>query len=82
MTRDELKKIFAEELESIAPEVDLSNIAETDNIQEYFDLDSMDIYNLLAALHQRLDIDIPDKDASRLLTVKDAVDYLVRVVGE
>ena len=82
MTRDELKKIFAEELESIAPEVDLSNIAETDNIQEYFDLDSMDIYNLLAALHQRLDIDIPDKDASKLLTVKDAVDYLVRVVGE
>ena len=82
MTRDELKKIFAEELESIAPEVELSNIAETDNIQEYFDLDSMDIYNLLAALHQRLDIDIPDKDASRLLTVKDAVDYLVRVVGE
>ena len=82
MTRDELKKIFAEELESIAPEVDLSNIAETDNIQEYFDLDSMDIYNLLAALHQRLDIDIPDKDASKMLTVKDAVDYLVRVVGE
>ena len=82
MTRDELKKIFAEELESIAPEVELSNIAETDNIQEYFDLDSMDIYNLLAALHQRLDIDIPDKDASKLLTVKDAVDYLVRVVGE
>ena len=82
MTRDELKKIFAEELGSIAPEVDLSNIAETDNIQEYFDLDSMDIYNLLAALHQRLDIDIPDKDASKMLTVKDAVDYLVRVVGE
>ena len=82
MTRDELKKIFAEELESIAPEVDLSNIAETDNIQEYFDLDSMDIYNLLAALHQRLDIDIPDKDASRLLTVKDAVDYLLTVVPQ
>ena len=82
MTRDELKKIFAEELESIAPEVDLSTVTDTVNIQEYFDLDSMDIYNLLAALHQRLDIDIPDKDASRLLTVKDAVDYLVRVVGE
>lgn len=77
MTREELKKIFAEELESIAPEVDLSNIADTVNIQEYFDLDSMDIYNLLSALHQRLDIDIPDKDASKLLTVKGAVDYLL-----
>lgn len=77
MTREELKKMFAEELESIAPEVDLSNIADTVNIQEYFDLDSMDIYNLLSALHQRLDIDIPDKDASKLLTVKGAVDYLL-----
>jgi acyl carrier protein len=77
MKREELKRIFAEELESIAPEVDLSNIAETDNIQEYFDLDSMDIYNLLAALHQRLGIDIPDRDASQLLTVKTALDYLM-----
>lgn len=77
MNREELKRIFAEELESIAPEVDLSNIAETDDIQEHFDLDSMDIYNLLAALHQRLDIDIPDKDASKLLTVKNALDYLM-----
>ena len=77
MNREELKRIFAEELESIAPEVDLSNIAETDDIQEHFDLDSMDIYNLLAALHQRLDIDIPDKDAPKLLTVKNALDYLM-----
>ena len=77
MTREELTKIFAEELESIAPEVDLSTVTDTVNIQEYFDLDSMDIYNLLAALHQRLDIDIPDKDASKLLTVKDALDYLL-----
>lgn len=77
MTREELKRIFAEELESIAPEVDLSTVTDTVNIQEYFDLDSMDIYNLLAALHQRLDIDIPDKDASKLLTVKDALDYLL-----
>ena len=77
MNREELKRIFAEELEYVAPEVDLSNIAETDNIQEYFDVDSMDIYNLLAALHQRLDIDIPDKDAPKLLTVKNALDYLM-----
>jgi len=77
MTREELRKIFAEELESIAPEVDLSLVAESANIQEYFDLDSMDIYNLLAALHQRLNIDIPDKDASNLLTIKGAVDYLL-----
>ena len=77
MTRAELERIFAEELESIAPEVDLSTVTDTVNIQEYFDLDSMDIYNLLAALHQRLGIDIPDKDASKLLTVKDALDYLL-----
>lgn len=77
MNREELKRIFVEELASIAPEVDLSDVTDTENIQEYFDLDSMDIYNLLAALHQRLDIDIPDQDASKLLTVKGALDYLM-----
>lgn len=77
MNREELKRIFVEELESIAPEVDLSNVTDTENIQEYFDLDSMDIYNLLAALHQRLDIEIPDQDASKLLTVTGALDYLM-----
>lgn len=39
--------------------------------------DSMDIFNLLAALHQRLDIDLPDTGASQLLTVKTALDYLM-----
>jgi acyl carrier protein len=81
MNREELTTIFAEELESIAPEVDLSTVTDSTNIQEYFDLDSMDIYNLLAALHQRLDVDIPDKDASELLTVKTAVDYLLSRLG-
>ncbi len=81
MTRNELKKIFAEELESIAPEIDLSAIGENENIQEFFDLDSMDIYNLLAALHQRLGIDIPEKDAPQMLTVAGALDYMIARLG-
>jgi acyl carrier protein len=77
MTRDGMKAIFVEEIEAIAPEVDWSGLSDTANIQEAFDLDSMDIYNLLAALHERLGVDIPDKDAPKLLTVKSALDYLL-----
>lgn len=76
MTREELRTIFVEELTEIAPEIDGSSLSDIENIQESFDLDSMDIFNLLAALHQRLDIDIPDNDASQLLTVSGALDYL------
>ncbi|WP_417622490.1 acyl carrier protein [Parasphingorhabdus sp.] len=76
MTREELRTIFIDELTGIAPEIDGSSLDDTANIQESYDLDSMDIFNLLAALHQRLDVDIPDNDAVKLLTVEDALNYL------
>lgn len=76
MTRDELRTAFLEEICAIAPEADLADVEEVTDIRELFDLDSMDVFNLLAALHERLGIDIPDKDAPRLLTIADAVDYL------
>tara|TARA_R110000772_G_scaffold11226_6_gene35324 strand:+ start:192 stop:440 length:249 start_codon:yes stop_codon:yes gene_type:complete len=82
MTRDELRVIFVEELTGIAPEIEGSMIRDNDNIQKTFDLDSMDIYNLLAALHLRLNIDIPDSDAARLLTLNDALDYLFDTITD
>jgi acyl carrier protein len=82
MTREDLKAIFVEELTGIAPEIEGLKIQDSDNIQEKFDLDSMDIYNLLAALHLRLNIDIPDSDAPRLLTMNDALEYLLEQISE
>ena len=76
MTPDALKSAFAEELLNIAPDANLDGVAEDADLRDALDLDSMDIMNLVIALHDRLGIDIPDKDAAQLVTIRGAIDYL------
>ena len=81
MTRDDIAKAFAEELENVAPDVDLSTAEPDEDLREAFELDSMDILNLVSALHKRLGVDIPEADYERMVTVKGAVDYLSGRLG-
>lgn len=81
MTRDDLKNIFTEELMKIAPDADLSGVGEQEDLRDALDLDSMDIMNLIIALHGRLGVDIPDREASRMVTLGGALDYLENVTS-
>ena len=38
--------------------------------------DSLDIVELVMAFEEAFDLDIPDEDAEKIATVKDAVDYI------
>jgi acyl carrier protein len=76
MTRDEIRAAVLEELSNIAPEVELEKVDPDADLREAIDLDSMDVLNLLIALHERLAIDIPEAEAKRLVTLNGAVDYL------
>jgi len=76
MTHDALRRAFEEELLAIAPDASLDGVAEDADLRDALDLDSMDIMNLVIALHDRLGVDIPDKDAAQLVTIKGALDYL------
>ena len=76
MTADQLSSIILEEVSNVAPEADLAQLRPEDDLRETLDLDSMDIFNLIVALSQRLDIDIPDVDARQLVSLKGAIDYL------
>ena len=38
--------------------------------------DSLDIVELVMAFEEAFDIDIPDEDAEKIATVKDAIDYI------
>jgi acyl carrier protein len=72
----DIREVIAEELGNIAPEVDLSTIGPDQDIREACDIDSMDFLNLVAALHRRLGIDIPEIDYPKLFTLTKAIDYL------
>jgi acyl carrier protein len=75
MTRDETLAVVADILGGIAPEADLSTVPGNADLREALDLDSMDILNFVAALHERTARAIPESDTPRLLTLDGLVAY-------
>jgi acyl carrier protein len=76
MSPQELRSMIVEEIGNIAPETNAARLGDGEDLREALDLDSMDIFNLVAALSQRLGIDIPDADAGQLVTFGGGVAYL------
>jgi acyl carrier protein len=76
MTDAEIRTAVQEELNNIAPEIDLAAIDPAADLREALDIDSMDFLNFITALHHRLGIDIPEIDYPKLVTLDGAVAYL------
>ena len=74
---EKIKKIICEQLD----------VAEKDVVPEasFVDdlgADSLDQVELIMAMEEEFDISIPDEDAEKIGTVKDAVDYIKKALGE
>ncbi|MBO6525458.1 acyl carrier protein [Erythrobacter sp.] len=82
MTFEELRQIVIAEIETIAPDVAPVAIGDEEDLREALDLDSMDIFNLIVALHQRLDVEIPEADAGQFVTIGGATQWLVDHAGK
>lgn len=82
MTRTELTRIVSEELSRIAPEIDFEGADKREDLREAFEIDSMDFQNLVTALHDRLNIPIPEADYDKLGTIEAVIDYLVEETGD
>lgn len=76
MNANELRAVIVEEIGNVAPDVDAAVVADDVDLREALDLDSMDIFNIVAALSQRFQIDIPDADVPQLTTLGNLVAYL------
>ena len=76
MTPEELRSVVLDVLKRIAPEIDTAAVQGAVDFREQLDLDSMDVLNFVVALHERLGIDIPERDYPRLATLDGAVAYL------
>lgn len=81
MTDADLRTLFHAEIARIAPDIDPSTIGEDDHIQDDLELDSMDVLNLVSALHEKLGIDIPERDYPRIATTRQAVAYLAEAAN-
>jgi acyl carrier protein len=75
VTDQEIKALILRELKKIAPEVE----AEVDpavDLREQIDLDSMDILNLMIAVHEATGVEIPEADYAKMSTLDACVAYL------
>lgn len=81
MSEQDLAQVVREELERIAPDMDLDEVDPKGDLRDELDIDSMDFLNFVTALHQRLGVDIPELDYPKLMTLDGAVAYLAAKVA-
>lgn len=67
---EKVKAIVSEQLGVDAEEITLETTFDDLNA------DSLDVVELIMALEEEFDIEIPDEDAEKLKTVGDAVEYI------
>ncbi|MFN6572662.1 acyl carrier protein [Nostoc minutum NIES-26] len=68
---EKVKKIVAEQLS-----VEAETIAPQSNFANDLNADSLDTVELVMALEEEFDIEIPDEAAEKITTVQEAVDYI------
>ncbi|MDF1593609.1 MAG: acyl carrier protein [Desulfobacterales bacterium] len=68
---DKVKKIIAEKLS-----VELEEVVPEASFVDDLGADSLDLVELIMSMEEEFDIDISDEDAEKLVTVKDAIDYI------
>jgi acyl carrier protein len=69
--RDDVKKLIIEKLG-----VDEKEITDTAHFIDDLGADSLDTVELVMALEEKFNIEIPDEDAEKLTTVEKAVEYI------
>jgi acyl carrier protein len=68
---EKVKEVVVEQLDCNADE-----IKEDSRFIEDLGADSLDVVELVMALEEEFDIEIPDEDAEKILTVGDAIKYI------
>jgi acyl carrier protein len=69
---ERVKKVIAEQLSPDDP----SKVTAEASFVDDLGADSLDTVELVMALEEEFEIDIPDEEAEKIVTVQDAVDYI------
>ena len=68
---DDVKNVIVEQLSVNEAEVKLES-----RFVDDLGADSLDVVELVMALEEKFEIEIPDEEAEKIATVKDVVDYI------
>jgi len=76
MTRAEIREEILDILSDIAPDEDLSQLADDKPFREQLELDSMDFLDIVMELRKRHRIQVPEGDYEQLACMESTVTYL------
>ena len=79
MNETELKDIILSELAKVARGTEPGELDLDEDVREGLDIDSFDQLNFYIALHERLGVEIPEKDYGKLTTINEILQYLAAV---
>jgi acyl carrier protein len=82
VTPEAVRDVVVAAIARVAPEVDSRTLRFDAPLRDQVDLDSMDFLNVVIALHERLQVDIPEADYGQLSSVNAIVAYLSRKTGD
>ncbi|MFH1983836.1 MAG: acyl carrier protein [Pseudomonadota bacterium] len=68
---DKIKKVIADKLS-----VDITEVVPEAHFVDDLGADSLDLVELIMSMEEEFDIEISDEDAEKLVTVKNAFDYI------
>jgi len=69
---EKVRSIVADQLS-----VDAAEVKPESNFQNDLGADSLDTVELVMALEEEFETEIPDEEAEKITTVKDAIDYIL-----
>jgi acyl carrier protein len=69
---NKVKKLIADKLN-----VDISDVVPEASLIDDLGADSLAIVELIMTMEEEFDIEVPDEDAERLATVKEAIAYII-----
>jgi len=74
---ERVKKIIVEQLG-----VDESQVTGDASFIDDLGADSLDTVELIMALEEEFDMEVPDEEAEKISTVRDAIEYIKKMSGE
>ena len=73
LDQDQVRARMLEILKTLAPEMDAAELVADAPLRKQIDLDSMDWLNVLATIHEKLGVNIPETDYGKLATLDSIV---------
>lgn len=78
MTAEQLRDVTLHLLGELVPEARTRDLSPDEPLCETLGLDSLDVLNLVIALHDTFGVDVPVTDYPKLATLRGCIEYLGR----